>query len=208
LSNKESNLTPFQVKAMLHRGLLLEYASIGWMTAESIFSVLAGLLAGSLALIAFGGDSLVELVSAIAVAAFLRSDRAGRGSSEVLERTERVTRLLLVLLIPTIGLGTLYAAVSGVRAESSVLGITVAVGAVLIMPVLWLQKRSIGMKTGCRPILNDAVESATCLFMSIALLAGLTAVWFYGLWWADDVATIAILAFVVKEVREAYSEEQ
>jgi len=176
------------------------------MTIESLFSVLAGLLAGSLALIAFGGDSLVELVSAVAVAAYLRRDRAGRADNEVLERTERVTRFLLVILIPTIGLGTLYAAVSGVKAESSVLGITVAVGAVLIMPVLWVQKRSIGMKTGCRPILNDAVESATCFFMSIALLAGLMVVFLYGLWWADDIATIAILAFVVKEVREAYSE--
>ena len=207
MTSPKPSLTLPQVRALLHRGLLLEYVSIGWMTVESIVSVLAGITAGSLALVAFGGDSLVELVSAVAVAVYLRREKVGRGGAGMLERTEHVTRLLLVLLIPTIGFGTLYAAVTGVRAETSLIGIAVAVGAVMIMPVLWLQKRKIGEKTNCKPLLNDAVESATCFFMSITLLAGLLAVSLFGLWWVDIIATLVILGFVGKEVIGAYSEE-
>ena len=207
MTTAKPDLTKLQAKALLRRGLLLEYVSIGWMTVESIVSVLAGITAGSLALVAFGGDSLVELVSAIAVAVYLRQERNGSAGARVLERTEHVTRLLLVLLIPTIGFGTLYAALTGVRAETSLLGIAVAVGAVMIMPVLWLQKLKIGEKTNCKPLLNDAVESATCFFMSITLLAGLLAVSLFGLWWVDIIATLIILGFVGKEAIEAYSEE-
>ncbi len=191
---------------MLHRGLLLEYVSIGWMLVESVVSIAAGVLAGSFALIAFGGDSFVELVSAGAVAAYLLRERGGRANAEVLERTENVTRLLLVLLIPTIAFGSIYAVLTGARAESSTPGVAIALAAVVIMPILWIQKSKIGREISCKPISNDAVESATCFFMSITLLAGLLAVFLFGLWWVDDIATIVILAFVGKEVMEAYSE--
>ncbi len=207
MSKARPTLTPPQVRAMLHRGLLLEYVSTAWMTVESIVSVFAGLLAGSMALVAFGGDSFIELVSALVVAAYLRKERAGTANSQVLERTERFTGILLVLLIPVIGLGTVYAVLTGARAESSTPGILVAVAAVILMPILWLQKSKIGDLTGCKPLSNDAVESATCFFMSITLLGGLLTVSLFGLWWVDYLATVVILAFVGKEAAEAFSEE-
>ena len=86
------------------------------------------------------------------------------------------------------------------------LGILIAIGGVIVMPYLWWQKRKIGDETNSMPLSIDAVESITCLFMSIALLGGLLAEYFLGFWWVDYVATAVILAFVAREALESYRE--
>lgn len=172
------------------------------MVVEVVGSIGVGLVAGSLALIAFGGDSVVELLSAFVVFSHLREDVTG--SSELGRRTARISTILLFALIPIIGLGTAFSYASGLRPEGSLLGVAVAVGAVAIMPYLWLEKRKIGRETRCLPLSIDAVESATCFFMSVALLVGLLAEYLFGLWWADYLATGVILAFVAREGIESY----
>ncbi|HUI86327.1 MAG TPA: cation transporter, partial [Nitrososphaerales archaeon] len=161
-------------------------------------------LVGSLALIAFGGDSLVEMLSAFVTIRHLEADI--RGTRTMGLGTARLSSLLLFSLIPIIGAGAVYSLAAGIRPEGSLLGIAIAVGAVLVMPYLWLQKRRIGRETRCLPLQIDAVESATCFLMSAALLAGLLAEYFLGLWWADYLAAGVILAFVAKEAVEAYHE--
>lgn len=182
----------------------MEYYSLAWMGIEVVGSIGAGLLAGSLALIAFGGDSLVEMLSAYVTVRHLKEDiggsrMAGRGSA-------RLGSFLLLSLLPIIGAGAVYSYSVGIRPEGSLLGIAIAACAIVIMPYLWLQKRRIGAETRCLPLQIDAVESATCFLMSAALLAGLAAEFFLGLWWADYLATGVILAFVAKEAVESYHE--
>ena len=189
---------------LLRRGLLVEYSSLAWMTVEAVGAIIAGIFSGSLALLAFGGDSIVELASSIAVVGHLREENSGRGSEDKTERTEHVTVLLLFLLIPVIGLGTTYAYLSGVEPESSILGILIAVGATVIMPALWFEKRRIGMKANCLPMAIDATESATCFSMSVALLVGLVANFLWRLWWVDYVATVIILFFLSREAMESF----
>jgi len=167
-------------------------------------SIGVGLIAGSFALLAFGGDSVVELLSAFVVFSHLRGDVTG--SAGLGRRTALITTLLLFALVPIIGLAAAYAYASGLRPEGSVLGVAIAAGAVVIMPYLWLEKRRIGRETRCLPLSIDAVESATCFFMSVALLSGLLAEYFFGLWWADYLATAVILGFVVREGIESYQE--
>lgn len=116
------------------------------------------------------------------------------------------TTILLFALIPTIGLGAAFSYTSGLRPEGSLLGVAVALGALVIMPYLWLEKRRIGRETRCLPLSIDAVESATCFFMSLALLTGLLAESFFGLWWADYLAAGVILALVAREGIESYRE--
>lgn len=116
------------------------------------------------------------------------------------------TTLLLFALIPAIGLGTIYSYATGLRPEGSLLGLVLAAGAVVIMPYLWLEKRRIGRETRCTPLSIDAVESATCFFMSVALLSGLLGEYFLGLWWADYLSTAVILVFVAREGIESYRE--
>jgi len=79
-----------------------------------------------------------------------------------------------------------------------------AIGAVIVMPYLWFEKRSIGKETRNLPLSIDAVESITCLLMAITLLGGLLAEYLFGLWWVDYLATAVILAFVAREAVESY----
>jgi len=192
---------------LLHRGLLIEYASLAWMIVESIFAISAGLFAASLALIAFGGDSFIELISSYTVADYLRKrERGEKGESGRKEKAEKLTTLLLVALLPVVGVGALFSYLSGIQAESSPLGIAIASGAVMIMPVLWYEKKRIGQATDCLPLTIDAIESVTCFLMSIALLASLLINYLWKIWWTDYVATIIIMGFVAKEALEALSE--
>src|SRR2546426_11283186 len=164
------------------------------------------LLSGSFALLAFGGDSLVEILSGFATTFHPRGDSAG--SNELGEKTERATMLLLVALIPVIGGGALYSYFTGIMPESSLLGIAVALGAVIVMPVLWGKKRGIERETNCAPLLMDAVQSATCFLMSLALLGSLLINYLFGISWVDYAATAVILAFVGKESVEAFRERK
>lgn len=174
------------------------------MVVEVAGSIGVGVVSGSLALLAFGGDSVVELISAFVVFAHLRGDVTG--GTGLGRGTAWTTTILLFALIPTIGLGAIYSYTSGLRPEGSLLGVAVAVGAVIIMPYLWLEKRRIGKETRCLPLSIDAAESATCFFMSLALLTGLLAEYFLGFWWADYLATGVILVFVAREGVESYRE--
>lgn len=187
----------------IHRGVMLECYSLGWMSIEVVGSMGIGLLSSSFALIAFGSDSLVEIASAFAVMLHLRGDASG--SNDFGESTEKLTKFLLVALLPIIGGGTLYSYFNGVEPESSLLGIAVSLGAAIIMPMLWIQKRKIGRETNCEPLSVDAVQSATCFLMSLALLGGLLINYLFGIHWVDYVATAVILVFVSKEAIEAFS---
>ena len=177
------------------------------MMVEVLGSIGFGVIAGSFALLAFGGDSLIELISGIAVLKGLRRDSSSdTGDGTYGKKTEQFTSALLFALIPVIGLGAVYSYFSGLKPEGSLLGIAIAIGAVIVMPYLYIEKRKIGRETRSLSLSIDAIESVTCLFMAIALLGGLLAEYFLGLWWADYLATGVILAFVAKEAIESYHE--
>jgi divalent metal cation (Fe/Co/Zn/Cd) transporter len=139
----------------------------------------------------------------------LRNSLTGRGSSTSHAETKQAewaTALLLLSLLPVIGLAAVYSFLRGIRPESSLLGIAVAIGAVVIMPVLWFEKKRIGTASNCLPLTIDAVESATCFWMSAALLSGLVVNYVWRFSWIDYVATFVILGFVAREAREAINE--
>jgi divalent metal cation (Fe/Co/Zn/Cd) transporter len=174
------------------------------MTIEVLGSIGGGLIAGSFALLAFGGDSLIELISGLAVLGGLRKDSSRRSGDETHgKKTEQFTSALLFALIPVIGLGAVISYLTGLKTERSLLGIAIAVGAVIVMPYLYVQKKRIGRETRSLSLSMDAIESATCVFMATALLGGLLTEYFFGLWWADYLATGVILGFVAKEAVES-----
>jgi divalent metal cation (Fe/Co/Zn/Cd) transporter len=185
-------------------GIRIEYLSSAWMIVEAFASIGLGLIAGSLALLAFGGDSLIELISGFVVLIHLRRDVSG--SEMHSKRTEQITSALLFALIPVIGLGAVYSYAAGLRPEGSPLGIAVAMGAVVVMPYLYFRKKQIGEETRSIPLKMDAIESVTCLLMAIVLLGALLVEFFLGLWWVDYLATGVILAFVAKEAVESYGQ--
>lgn len=190
----------------INKGVTLEYISIGWLAIEIIGSIIGGLFLGSsIALLAFGGDSIIELVSSYTTIGHLKEINKGKPHSKInSKKVEKVNTVLLLLLIPTIAIGAVYLYISGIRPEASLLGIAVALGAVIIMPILWTQKKRIGIATNCPPLKIDAIESQTCFFMSIALLGGLLINYSLHIGWVDYIATGIILVFVAKEALEAY----
>ena len=176
------------------------------MTVEVLGSIGLGLIAGSFALLAFGGDSLIELISGLAVLRGLRGDSSSSRDATDSRRTEQFTSLLLFSLIPVIGLGAVYSYITGLKPEGSPLGIVIAIGALIVMPYLYVQKKRIGRETRSLSLSMDAIESITCIFMATALLGGLLAEYFLGFWWADYLATGVILSFVAREAVESYHE--
>jgi divalent metal cation (Fe/Co/Zn/Cd) transporter len=178
------------------------------MLIEVVGSIGVGLFARSFALLAFGGDSLIEILSGVAVLTQLRRGIGSDGVTKDVGKadTEQTTRVLLFALVPTIGLGAAYSYLTGFRPEGSPLGVAVAIGAVVVMPFLYFEKRRIGKETRTLSLSIDAIESLTCIFMSVALLGGLLAEYLFGLWWVDYVATAAILVFVAKEAVESFHE--
>lgn len=191
----------------LRKGVVLEYFAVGWMLVEVIGSIAAGIIASSFALIAFGADSLVEITSAIVVLRHLKLDSGGSRAQG--ERTAMFASILLFALIPVIGLSSTYSFfVLKIQPDTSILGLAIALGAVVIMPILWMKKKQIGERTGCLPLSIDAMESATCFFMSIVLLAGLGLEFLFHVGWFDYAATLLILGFVAIEAKESLEDSR
>jgi divalent metal cation (Fe/Co/Zn/Cd) transporter len=189
---------PITPAATLRRIQRLQAVTIAWMTFEAAFSLWAAWRARSPALLAFGGDSAIELLSAAVVLWRFRSR-----SSEHAERTAaRTTGALLILLAVYVILASVLSLRGYVEPKSSYLGIGVLVAAALVMPWLARQKRRLSAETGSAALRADATESALCAYLSIIALAGITlhAVW--QLQWADPVAALAITPLVLYEARE------
>ncbi len=195
-----------QQAALLRRGLTIEYISLVWMLVECLVALSAGFMASSLALVAFGGDSVIELISSLTVLSYLRRMRTSTGDIAENHSAEWITTILLFLLIPTIGFGIIDSYLAGIVPEPSVLGIVVAIAAVIGMPVLAIEKKRIGASGNLLPLSIDAVESWTCFYMSLALLVGLLMNYFWKIWWVDYVAAGVILIFVLREALEALEE--
>jgi divalent metal cation (Fe/Co/Zn/Cd) transporter len=191
---------------LLRRGLTIEYISLVWMFAECLVAISAGLMASSLALLAFGGDSVIELISSWTVLSYLRQRRTPVENVEENNNVEWITTILLFLLIPTIGFGIVYSYLTGIVPESSPLGIAVAIAAVFGMPILAVEKKRIGSAGNIVPLSIDAIESWTCFFMSLALLSGLLVNYLWRIWWVDYAAAGVILVFVLREALEALEE--
>jgi len=151
---------------------------------------------------------VVELLSSVAVVRHLRIITNSQTLDTHMDdsRTEWVTAMLLFSLIPVIVLGATYSILTGIQPEASPLGIGVAFGAVVIMPILWYQKKRIGKMCNCLPLEIDASESATCFLMSIALLIGLVINYFFTLPWIDYLVTMVILIFVIREATDSIRE--
>jgi divalent metal cation (Fe/Co/Zn/Cd) transporter len=178
------------------RVLELQILTIVWMTVEAAVSLWTALRFHSPALFAFGGDSLIELLSAAVVFSRFRFQL----------NEARAARIAGVLLFALAGLVTLTSVLSFVgyrEAQRSLVGIGILLAAALIMPWLASRKRQLATVTSSAALKADAAESALCGYMAWIALAGLimNAVW--GKSWADPVAALALLPLIVREGWEA-----
>jgi divalent metal cation (Fe/Co/Zn/Cd) transporter len=171
------------------------------MAAEAVLAIGAGVAARSVLLTGFGLDSVIELLSGVTLLWRLSSNSTHIEGVEA--RATRISAVLLVLLcifLLFFGLGGLLAQV---HPEGSVLGVAVAAIAVLVMPFLAWRKHKVNAIIGSAALRADVAESITCAYMAAATLVGAGLNLLFGWWWAEYVAALALLVFVVMETREA-----
>jgi divalent metal cation (Fe/Co/Zn/Cd) transporter len=176
------------------------------MLIEAAVAISAGLLAHSVLLTAFGLDSVLELVTGGALLWRLIVEARG-GALERVERAENraawVTGIGLALLcayVIVLGVGEL---IVRHHADAAPVGIGVALVAALLMPWLAWRKRAIATQLDSAALRGDAACSITCAYMAGALLVGLSLNALFGWWWADGVAALALLIWLIPEAREA-----
>lgn len=196
------------IKAGLRMGVRLEATSIAWMLIEASVSVGAGIIAGSLLLVAFGVDSVIELISASLLLWRLRQEALGRlpdeEAVEALEqKTSRISGYLLYALSLYVVIEAIYGLTHKHQAETSWPGIGIAIAAAFGMPLLAKAKIRVADKIGSRALRADAMETFTCGYLSWALLAGLAANAVLHWWWLDSAAALAVVPLLIKEGREA-----
>ena len=172
------------------------------MTVEAAVAIAAGLAAGSVALMAFGIDSVIEFVAALVVLQTFRAEQAGRTDRSE-KQALRVIGVTFFLLAAYIVADAAYTLIAADKPESSVAGIAVSAAALVVMPLLGVLKRRTGSALGSRMLLADAAESLFCAYLSGAVLLGLVLNIGFGWWWADPVAALAIVPLVIKEGLEA-----
>jgi divalent metal cation (Fe/Co/Zn/Cd) transporter len=192
---------------LIREAFRLEWFTIGWMAIEAVVAIAAGATAGSLVLIAFGLDSVIELASAGVLMWRLSVElHYGQRFSENAERiAARVGGALLFLLATYVTVAAVWHLWTGTGEEFSWSGFIVALAAIPAMRYLAHRKIAIAEKLGSRALRADAMEAVTCGWLSFVVIATLAAQWFVGAWWIDGVGSLAIVWFLVKEGREAWS---
>ena len=186
----------------LRRGRVLEYLTIIWNLLEGIISVGAGLLAGSIALVGFGFDSFIESISGGALLWRLHLDAP--------ERRERAEYIALKLVGISFLLLAAYVAFDAIKSliqreapDASYIGIAIAALSLVVMPFLARAKRRVAAQLNSRALQADSRQTDICAYLSAILLGGLLLNAILGLWWADPVAALVMVAIIAKEGLEA-----
>jgi cation diffusion facilitator family transporter len=191
-----------------HTALLLEYFTVAYNIAEAVLSIFFGMLAGSIALVGFGLDSIVESLSAVILIWRLRQHDIRSREEE--ERTERTAQRFVAVTFFILGLYILYESADKLIyqeiAQPSPVGILIAIASILIMPALAWKKQAVGNAIGSKALVADSKETLTCAFLSVALLAGLGANYLFGFWQADPLVGIVIVLFLFREGYEGWTE--
>jgi divalent metal cation (Fe/Co/Zn/Cd) transporter len=190
-------------------GLRIEVITVAWMLVEMAVSVGAGLAAGSALLVAFGIDSLIELVSGGVLLWRLRVERRG-GDPQRVEWAEHRAAWIVAVSLGLLCIYVLVSSIAGLvthsRPDGSPTGIAVCAAAVVIMPFLAVSKRRISRRLDSEALAGDAVNSITCAYMAGTVLAGLGLNILFGWWWVEYAAALVFLVWLIRETIEAFEE--
>ena len=195
------SVLPGERKHVLQRRIRwIVAATIAYNVVEAIVAITAGTIASSAALVAFGLDSTIEVLSAAAVAwQFTRRDpeRWERG-------TLRVIAVAFFALAGYVTVSSLYALIGRVEVEHSTMGIVITALSVVIMPFLSFAERRAGVELGSATAVADSKQTLICTYLSAAVLLGLILNSVFGWWWADAIAGLVIAGFAIREGVEAW----
>lgn len=199
---------PEHREVVLKEASKLEYISLVWNVLETFVGMVAGLAAGSVALIGFALDSVVESSSAGVLIWRIRSERHGHRTSEEAERKAvRLVAVAFFALATYIGLKASWDLIRGEAPDESIIGIALAAVSLIVMPILASRKRRAAVKMDSLALQADASQTSLCTYISAFLLVGLGANALFGWWWADPLAGLAIAGLAANEGRELWTTE-
>ena len=184
---------------------LLAWGGIGYHVLEAAVAIGAGLAAGSIALIGFGADSLIESLAGFVVLWLFTGARVGSHSAE--RRAQQLIAVSFFILAAYVGVESVRSLVGGHEPNASWLGIGLAAFTAPTMPLLAHVKRLLGQKLQSAATVKEASQTQLCAYLSVALLVGLLANALFGWWWADPGAALVIAAVAVREGRESWRGE-
>ena len=188
--------------------MLLEYFTVGWNILETVVGLAAGIVAGSVALIGFALDSVVEASSATILVWRLRSEQNGTRTAEEAERRAiRLVAIAFFALAAYVGGRALLDLISRSRPEESPAGIALAIVSLIVMPLLARAKGRVARQLDSRALQADSTQTTLCTYLSAFLLVGLLANASFGWWWADPLSAVGMALFAAKEGRELWTAE-
>ena len=196
--------------AALARAARLEYVTVGWNVLEGLIAVAAALAAGSVALLGFGIDSVVESASGSVLLWRLAAERSARdhGEIEALDRRARkLVGLSLFLLAAFVAGDSLWTFWQGEKPRPSPIGIGLTAVSIGVMWFLARAKRHVAHVLGSRALEADSFQTTACFWLSIIVLCGVGLNAALGWWWADPVAALGMTLFIVREGRGAWRGE-
>jgi divalent metal cation (Fe/Co/Zn/Cd) transporter len=184
---------------LVARAKRLEYLTIGWNGLEAAVALIAGLVAGSVALVGFGLDSVIETASAVAVLWRLGVDHAAERREKAERRTQKIVGVLFLMLAVYIAAESFHALWMRERAAASLPGLLLAVVSVIVMPVLARVKRRVAAELGSRAMESDSRQADFCAYLSAILLAGLLLQRWFCWWWTDAAAALTMVPIIAHE---------
>ena len=181
---------------------MLAWAGVGWHAVEAGIALAAGAVAGSIALVGFGADSLIESVAGLVL--LWRFGGARASSEDAERRAQKLIGVSFYLLAAYVGVESVRTLVAADHPDVSWVGIGLAVVTLATMPPLAIAKGRLGDRLGSSATRSEGRQNMLCAYLSAALLVGLGANAVLGWWWADPVTALVIAAVAVNEGREAW----
>jgi divalent metal cation (Fe/Co/Zn/Cd) transporter len=188
---------PAERARLERRARLLAWGGIAYHVVEFAVALVAGLAAGSIALIGFGADSLIEALAGFVVLWLFTGARIGSHSAE--RRAQQLIAASFFVLAAYVGVESTRSLLGGHEPDASWLGIGLAVFTIPTMPLLAHAKRRIGNKLHSAATVKEASQTQLCAYLAVALLIGLLGNALVGWWWADPAAALVIAAVAIRE---------
>ena len=183
------------------KAFILSIITVSYNIIEGIVSIIAGVLSNSIALKGFGIDSFIESISgAVMIWRFKKYDKI---TEEEEEKIERISQRLVAISFFILSAYIIYESISKLYfkeiTQPSILGLAIIIMSIIVMPVLFYFKYKIGRSLGSKSLVADSKETLACLFLSIAVLLGITLNFLFGFWQADPIAGIVIAIYLIIE---------
>jgi divalent metal cation (Fe/Co/Zn/Cd) transporter len=190
-------ITRERFERVAHRVKLLSWLSLAWMTVEGAVAIAVGIAAGSIALVGFGLDSAIEGFASVIIIWRFTGHRVFSDAAE--QRAQKLVAIQFFLLAPYVAFESVKGLIAGDHPDVSWIGIALAIGSLILMPILGIAKQRLAEQLGSAATAGEGRQNMLCAYLAGALLIGLLGNAVAGAWWLDPAVGLLIAGVAVKE---------